>query len=123
MDKVFTRLFWFRRAVRLSVSLAVMMLIALFIGTMEPAHAQDAVRKEALPEKPLPPGVKKLPDGVAEVAPPPTAAQLKAWHKALIQVPTPKAGCFTSNYPEMAWKEIACKTPPPTLYMPRIPAT
>jgi hypothetical protein len=53
--------------------------------------------------------------------PKPNAEEMERWHRAILKVPTPKKGCFTADYPDTAWREITCKTPPHKLYLPRRP--
>jgi hypothetical protein len=113
MDKAFTSHLRFRRAARFTVSLAVTLLIPFLLGTVEAVKAQETA--------PKPPEVKKLPGKPLAVAPKPTAAQLKTWHKTLSKVSTPKVGCYAANYPNTTWRGIPCSTPPHKLYLPKIP--
>jgi hypothetical protein len=96
------------------MSLVVTILMMLMTGRFEPVLAQETAPKDAR-------AVQTVPREPQEIAPKPTKDELKAWHKLIVKVPTPKLGCFTSNYPENSWREIPCKTPPPTLFLPRIP--
>ena len=40
------------------------------------------------------------------------AERRDSWRKSMLRTPRPKKGCFTATYPETAWREIRCKTPP-----------
>jgi hypothetical protein len=118
MDKVFTNHLWLRCAARFTVSLAVTVLSTLLIGTVEPIQAQETAPKAA-PEArqaPTTPTTTRIP---TEVQPKPSAEELQNWHKAIMKIPTPKKGCFTAEYPNTAWRETPCKTPPHKLYLPR----
>jgi von Willebrand factor type D domain len=42
----------------------------------------------------------------------------KPWRAKMIEVPLPKIGCFTSNFPSETWKEVACGTAPNLPYPP-----
>lgn len=48
-----------------------------------------------------------------------TPVEREHWRKSLLAKPKPKKGCFTSTYPDIEWKEEACKEPPHKLYPPR----
>ena len=53
------------------------------------------------------------------------AAQAEAkaradWSKAMTQIPTPKNGCFTADFPQREWREVPCTTPPDKPYPPAI---
>jgi von Willebrand factor type D domain len=50
--------------------------------------------------------------------PAPTAEELEKWRRSIATSPEPKKGCFTANYPDTHWREIACKEPPHKLYLP-----
>ncbi len=49
------------------------------------------------------------------------AERRDTWRKSMLRTPRPKKGCFTATYPETAWREIRCKTPPNRPYPPRTP--
>jgi hypothetical protein len=50
----------------------------------------------------------------------PSAAEMEAWRKRLLVVPRPDKGCFTADYPQMAWREVPCKpSRPHKLYLPQ----
>ena len=50
----------------------------------------------------------------------PSAVEMEAWRKRLLVVPRPDKGCFTADYPQMAWREVPCKpSTPHKLYLPR----
>jgi hypothetical protein len=50
----------------------------------------------------------------------PSAVEMEAWRKRLLVVPRPERGCFTADYPQMAWREVACKpSTPHKLYLPQ----
>jgi len=50
----------------------------------------------------------------------PSAAEMEAWRKRLLVVPRPDKGCFTADYPQMAWREVPCKpSTPHKLYLPQ----
>lgn len=74
-----------------------------------------ACRKVGLAGAPL---LATLLMGSAHAAAP--DAQLQDnWRAALVQTPTPHAGCFRASYPRVTWHEVACKTAPTRLYLPR----
>jgi hypothetical protein len=56
----------------------------------------------------------------AQAAPAPDAnAQLHAaWRTAISGGPLPGAGCFTAEYPDTGWKQVACVNAPNRLYAP-----
>lgn len=58
------------------------------------------------------------PPAAAASTPTPTAAQLEEWRKSMAQVPTPKNGCFTAQYPKTEWVEVPCTTAPAKPYAP-----
>jgi hypothetical protein len=49
----------------------------------------------------------------------PTAEELENWRQAILKIPQPRNGCFTANYPEEHWREVACKKPSDKLYLPK----
>ena len=49
----------------------------------------------------------------------PTSEELENWRQAILKTPQPRNGCFTANYPERQWREVACKTPSRKLYLPK----
>jgi len=50
----------------------------------------------------------------------PSAVEMEAWRKRLLVVPRPDKGCFTADYPQMAWREVPCKpSTPHKLYLPQ----
>jgi von Willebrand factor type D domain len=49
---------------------------------------------------------------------PEEAAKRKAWREAMSRLPKPKAGCFTAEYPTIAWQEVPCVTAPLRPYPP-----
>ncbi len=51
-----------------------------------------------------------------EPTPTPNAGQ---WREAMPHLPAPKAGCFTSEYPNTEWQEVPCSTAPPIPMPPR----
>jgi hypothetical protein len=55
----------------------------------------------------------------AAVSAPPTQADLKAWEAKIAKVAHPSAGCFTANYPKLAWQETACVSAPPIPMTPK----
>ena len=58
----------------------------------------------------------------AAAAEPGTQAEKRdSWRESMLRTPRPKKGCFTATYPETAWREIRCKTPPNRPYPPRTP--
>lgn len=60
--------------------------------------------------------------GVAASAPA-TAATLDAWHATMAKVAAPATpGCFTADYPGLAWRETACVAPPSAPMVPKRPA-
>jgi hypothetical protein len=61
------------------------------------------------------PAAKSPPAAAASA---PTAAQLAQWGKSMAQVPTPKNGCFTAQYPRTEWVEVPCTTAPAKPYRP-----
>jgi hypothetical protein len=46
------------------------------------------------------------------------AAKRKAWRESMSRLPKPKAGCFTAEYPNIAWQEVPCTTAPLRPYPP-----
>jgi hypothetical protein len=49
----------------------------------------------------------------------PTEAEREIWRRQILRTPRPGSGCYTAAYPETAWREEACKTPPHKLYPPK----
>jgi hypothetical protein len=49
----------------------------------------------------------------------PTDAERESWRRQILKTPRPKSGCFTAAYPDTAWREVPCGTPPHTLYPPK----
>lgn len=83
-------------------------------GNVGPAQTEGQQRTPAPMRKPTP-------RMTTETAGKPSAAEMRRWHRAILKVPTPKAGCYTARFPDTTWKPIPCKTPPHKLYMPRRP--
>jgi von Willebrand factor type D domain len=46
------------------------------------------------------------------------AAKRKAWRDTMARTPRPKAGCFTAEYPKVAWVEVPCTIAPLRPYPP-----
>jgi hypothetical protein len=46
-------------------------------------------------------------------------AKQRDWHKALINTPVPKEGCFKAEYPHLLWQEVPCVKPPDIPMPPR----
>jgi hypothetical protein len=69
-----------------------------------------------------------LPDPSSSTADPaealgatPQIAQTRpAWRQAMRDLKLPKRGCFQSDFPSIAWKEVACETPPNIPYPPHL---
>lgn len=61
--------------------------------------------------------------GVAQSAQP-SGAELQAWHMKVANVAHPSAdGCFTATYPQQAWQDSKCATPPSIPMVPKpVPA-
>lgn len=53
-------------------------------------------------------------------AAPQIAATQAEWRTAIRQLPLPKKGCFTSDFPRVEWREVACATPPNKPYPPKL---
>ncbi len=49
---------------------------------------------------------------------PVTQMTRELWRKAMKQVPLPKKGCFTAEYPKTEWKEVPCTKAPERPYPP-----
>jgi hypothetical protein len=58
------------------------------------------------------------PETAATKPSPEEAAKRKAWREAMSRLPKPKAGCFTAEYPNIAWQEVPCTTAPLRPYPP-----
>jgi hypothetical protein len=58
------------------------------------------------------------PEAAATKLSPEEAAKRKAWREAMSRLPKPKAGCFTAEYPNIAWQEVPCTTAPLRPYPP-----
>jgi hypothetical protein len=60
--------------------------------------------------------------GFAPVPAPPAASPpnevLHNWRRGMTQVPVPRPGCFTANYPNTRWQEVPCVTPPAVPFPP-----
>ena len=41
----------------------------------------------------------------------------EAWRAAMLRLPLPKNGCFTTSYPRAEWREVKCDPPPPYRYV------
>jgi hypothetical protein len=87
-----------------SRALCIMAVACLLSGLLYPATAPAQTTQEA---------TKGQPD----------AAELQSWRKMLLALPRPRNGCFTANYPERQWREVACSTPPHKLYPPKLGGT
>jgi hypothetical protein len=46
-------------------------------------------------------------------------AKQQDWHKALINMPVPRGGCFKAQYPRLVWQEVPCVKPPNIPMPPR----
>lgn len=46
-------------------------------------------------------------------------AKRQDWHKALINTPVPREGCFEAKYPRLGWQEVQCVKPPNIPMPPR----
>jgi hypothetical protein len=90
-----------RKAVPCGAALVVAMLSLLLPGTIKASKAQSTPRM------------------TSETTGTPNAVEMQAWHKAIMKVPPPKAGCYTAKFPDTGWTPRPCKTPPHKLYMPR----
>jgi len=51
-------------------------------------------------------------------ATPQIAQTREVWRKAMRDLKLPTRGCFTSDFPGIAWKQVACGTPPNIPYPP-----
>lgn len=102
----------FRYATWLTASLAVAMSSSAWLATAEPAQAQETAPQ-------VPPHPTSTQNAPIQSPPLPGAAELETWRRAILKVPTPKAGCFTAKYPDAGWTEVPCKTPPHILFRPR----
>jgi hypothetical protein len=58
------------------------------------------------------------PETAATKPSPEEAAKRKAWRESMSRLPKPKAGCFTAEYPNVAWQEVPCTTAPLRPYPP-----
>jgi hypothetical protein len=58
------------------------------------------------------------PETAATKPSPEEAAKRKAWREAMSRLPKPKPGCFTAEYPNIAWQEVPCTTAPLRPYPP-----
>jgi hypothetical protein len=58
------------------------------------------------------------PEAAATKPSPEEAAKRKAWRESMSRLPKPKAGCFTAEYPNVAWQEVPCVTAPLRPYPP-----
>src|SRR4051794_700356 len=58
------------------------------------------------------------PEAAATKLSPEEIAKRKAWREAMSRLPKPKAGCFTAEYPNIAWQEVPCVTAPLRPYPP-----
>jgi len=59
--------------------------------------------------------------GTAEAAPPAKAAEARlhaAWRDAIAHAVLPGRGCFTANYPNTVWTQVACTEAPNRPYEP-----
>jgi hypothetical protein len=78
--------------------------LSVVFGLLSPIAAS------AQPETPKP----ESPAASASASPEPQIARTREeWRKALSRLPRPKAGCYTSTFPRVEWKPVACGTPPP----------
>ena len=50
---------------------------------------------------------------------PQIAATRDDWHAAMREIPLPSKGCFTSDFPRVEWKQVACAKPPELPYPPQ----
>jgi hypothetical protein len=51
-------------------------------------------------------------------ATPPTEAEFESWQLMIQRVPRPENTCSTAAFPETAWREIRCVTPPNDPFLP-----
>lgn len=58
---------------------------------------------------------------VARAETPSDQTKRDAWRKSMARVPLPKKGCFNVSYPNTAWQEVPCGTPPARSYRPGQP--
>ena len=143
MDKACNKQFWFRShavhcAARSYAAITVAVLSMALCGAArgagvgEPPQAPEAAPQVAPEERPAqnaptearpPAEAQPIPRPPIAIRPTPSAAELETWHRSMVKVPAPKAGCFTADYPDTAWTEVPCKTPPHKLYPPRPPWT
>jgi hypothetical protein len=47
------------------------------------------------------------------------STEVENWRKKILRTPRPSSGCFTAIFPETAWREVPCKTPPHKAYPPK----
>ena len=83
--------------------------------------SRTQLEKERREERPLAPlgGLKVWREGTKLESPAQESLRIDAWRREIIQLPRPKKGCFQSSYPDMAWQEVPCTTPPPYPMVPR----
>ena len=89
--------------------LAVLAVSMASFGTLR-ATAQIAEQSQAEPSAEQPRAV--FPEK-------PTAVERESWRKTILHTPRPKKACYAATYPEAEWREVACKTPPHKLRVPR----
>jgi hypothetical protein len=71
----------------------------------------SSIALSAQQEKPKP-QASTIPSA-AQTTKPQIAKTREEWHKALLQLPHPKTGCYKASFPRVEWKAVPCGTPPP----------
>ena len=88
--------------------------ITIAVGVLTSLFSSYAV--SATPDETTTPGASSSAAPEAASASQPATEQAspeemklrRSWSKSMMQKPTPKKGCFTSDYPSTEWKEVPC---------------
>ncbi len=71
----------------------------------------SSIAVSAQPEKPK--SKASTASSAAAATKPEIAKTRYAWRQSLLRLRQPKTGCYTSSFPRVEWKPVACGTPPP----------
>lgn len=92
------------------------MVVAGFLSGLTPstAFAADTASAPAATIAPMSRPQIEIAPGVK----PQAELSREEWHKAMIQLPHPKKGCFKATHPKVEWQEVPCGKAPDRPYPP-----
>lgn len=85
--------------------------LGIIVGTSVLIGLPSSIAVSAPPETPK--SQASTASSAAAATKPEIAETREAWRKSLSLLPQPKAGCYTSSFPRVEWKPVACGAPPP----------